>query len=101
MKSPNGTRILGLVVLFGLMGAWEASATIPPRQGTKWPKSYEERRSTRAETPPFTYKRALLNVTKRIQQNRGRMARGEMTPPRPRRRRRGAPRSPARAGSPC
>jgi len=80
MKSPNGTRILGLVVLFGLMGAWEASATIPPRQGTKWPKSYEERRSTRAETPPFTYKRALLNVTKRIQQNRGRMARGEMTP---------------------
>ncbi|HET9317995.1 MAG TPA: hypothetical protein VFQ51_20545, partial [Vicinamibacteria bacterium] len=80
MKSRQVRRALGLVVLFVLAGGWEARATIPPRPGTKWPKSYEARRSTRADTPPFTYKRALLNVTKRIQQNRSRMSRGELTP---------------------
>lgn len=79
MKSRQGARVPTLVVLFGLLGGWEAQATIPPRQGVKWPRSYQDRRPTATRTA-FTYKRALLNVTKRVQLNRERMMRGDMTP---------------------
>ena len=74
-------RVLALVVLFGLWSGWELQATVPPKQGVKWPKSFQERRAAApASAPAFTYKRALLNVSKRVRQNRERMTRGEMTP---------------------
>lgn len=79
MKSRRRIRILVLVAVSAL-ASWEAQATIPPRQGVKWPRSYQERRAAAPPSrPAFTYKRALLNVTKRIQQNRERMMRGDMT----------------------
>lgn len=80
MQSHLGTRVLTLVFLFAVAGS-EAFATIPPKQGVKWPRSFQDRRATApASAPAFTYKRALLGVTRRIQRNRERMLRGEMTP---------------------
>ena len=79
MKSR--TRIVAVMALFGLGGSWRLEATIPPREGTKWPKSYVDRRKafTPGVPPAFTYKRALLNVTRRIQANRKRMMQGALT----------------------
>jgi M6 family metalloprotease-like protein len=79
MKSR--TRVVSLVALFALAAGGAAYATIPPKQGVKWPKSYEDRRAMApAARPAFTYRRALLSVTRRIQQNRQRLLRGELTP---------------------
>jgi hypothetical protein len=79
MKSR--TRVVALAALFGLFAAWRLEATIPPREGAKWPKSYVDRKKalTPGVTPTFTYKRALLNVTRRIQANRKRMMQGALT----------------------
>lgn len=80
MRSRHGARVLVLGLTFGLMSL-DAFATIPPKQGVKWPKAYQDRKeSAPAATPAFTYKRALLSVAKRAQQNRARLMRGEMTP---------------------
>ena len=68
MKSR--TRVVAMIALFGLGVGWQVEATIPPRQGIKWPKSYVDRRKALGVSPTFTYKRALLNVTRRIQANR-------------------------------
>jgi M6 family metalloprotease-like protein len=54
-----------------------ALATIPPKQGVKFPTGFGERR--RSSATAFTYSRALMPMVQRIQANRAQVARGAMT----------------------
>jgi len=44
--------VVALAALFTLAGVSPAHATIPPRQGVKWPKSYEDRRALAPASRP-------------------------------------------------
>jgi M6 family metalloprotease-like protein len=69
-------RVLAGIVLALVAGA-PAHATIPPKQGVKFPEAYIQKK--RKVPTAFTYSRSLTALTRRAQATRARLEAGQIT----------------------
>lgn len=63
--------VVSILIAAGVFAAGEASATVAPKTGVRWPEKYLQLRRQKPES--FTYSRALIPLATRVQKFRSRL----------------------------